>query len=414
MANGALIVGGGQAGVALATALRTRGYDGPITIVGAEAALPYQRPPLSKGYLTGQQPVESLRLRKPEFYAANDVGVVTGCSITDIRFDTGPGAGGVAGSACGREFRFRDLALTLGATPKRLPLPGAEASNVFCLRTLTDADSLRTALEQVHRVVVIGGGFIGLEAAAALTQRGKNVTVVEAQRQLLGRVAGPLLGEFYLDAHRRRGVEVLLGSAVRELHTDTGEAVHSLTLTDGRQIGCDAVVVGIGLERDRRLADQLGLKWDDGIVVDEFARTSLDHVVAAGDCSVGSHIGAPGPVRLESVQNATDQAKVAAATLCGELEPYRSLPWFWSDQGPIKLQMAGFRAATDDTVVRGEPDTEQFSVLYVRDGHVTAIEAVNRPQDFAAAKKALAAGRSRVTDRHALTDPAVPLKQLLA
>jgi 3-phenylpropionate/trans-cinnamate dioxygenase ferredoxin reductase subunit len=413
MVDGALIVGGGQAGVQLAASLRSEGYPGPITLVGAENALPYQRPPLSKGYLLGAQTREALVLRKREFFESKNIDVLTDTTIVDIKVADLVENGGVAFTDAGQRIPFTDLAVTVGAAPRKLPLIDDDAPNVFYVRTLADADRLRTGIEDARAIVVIGGGFIGLEAAAVLSSLGKAVTVIEALPSLLGRVAGPVLGDFYLSAHRRRGVDFRLGHGVSAVDTDSAGAVQGLTLANGDTLACDAVVVGIGLERDRTLADQLGVDWNNGIVVDSGARTSRPRIVAAGDCTVGPHPMASGHIRLESVQNAVDQAKIAAGSLCGRQVHYDSVPWFWSDQGSIKLQMAGLSNGYDDFLVRGEPDDERFSVLYVRAGKIIAIESVNLPQDFMLAKKALATGRSRIRDVSSLSDLSVSLKDAL-
>ncbi|MBY4212599.1 FAD-dependent oxidoreductase [Rhodococcus fascians] len=413
---GTLVIGAGQAGVQVAASLRGFGYSDSITLVGQENALPYQRPPLSKAYMLGNTSRESLLLRKQEFFDNKKIDVVTGVSIVDIAMNS-DGPGGVASTDAGTNIPFADLALTLGSIPRRLPLAGESASNVYYMRTVDDADRLGAGVADAETVVVIGGGFIGLEAASVLRALGKRVTVVEAQPNLLARVAGPVLGDFYVDAHRRRGVDVRLGYGVERFDLDSLGRVASVSLVGGERLPCDVVVVGIGVERDRTLAKCLDLEWDRGIVVDSAARTSRPNVVAAGDCTVGPHPLSSCSIRLESVQNAVDQAKIAAATICGLPASYTSVPWFWSDQGSIKLQMAGLLEGFDSTVVRGDPgdtDAESFSVLYLRAGRVVAVESVNRPLDFMAVRKALTKSATFVDDVAALSDCTVPLSDALS
>lgn len=324
MAHGALIVGAGQAGLQLAVSLRDHGYDGPVTLVGDEGSYPYQRPPLSKDFLRGERGLDSLLLRKPELLRAKDIEVRTGTRVTEL---VAGESGGYANTSEGVELPFRHLALTTGVRPRRLPVAGSDASNVLCLRTVEDARRLQDVLGTAHRIVVVGGGFIGLEAAAVMSSQGKQVTVVEAQDRLLARVAGPVLGEFYRRMHEKRGVDVLLRTIVTGLGVGSDGRVTEVVLSDGKSLSCDAVLVGIGVERDRTFADQLGLTWDGGILVDQHARTSRAGVVAAGDCTAAPNPFADGAVvRLESVQNAVDQAKAAAASLCGAMPPKPGVP----------------------------------------------------------------------------------------
>lgn len=412
MAHGALIVGAGQAGLQLAVSLRDHGYDGPVTLVGDEGSYPYQRPPLSKDFLRGERGLDSLLLRKPELLRAKDIEVRTGTRVTEL---VAGESGGYANTSEGVELPFRYLALTTGVRPRRLPVAGSDASNVLCLRTVEDARRLQDVLGTAHRIVVVGGGFIGLEAAAVMSSQGKQVTVVEAQDRLLARVAGPVLGEFYRRMHEKRGVDVLLRTIVTGLGVGSDGRVTEVVLSDGKSLSCDAVLVGIGVERDRTFADQLGLTWDGGILVDQHARTSRAGVVAAGDCTAAPNPFADGAVvRLESVQNAVDQAKAAAASLCGAMPPKPGVPWFWSDQGAVKLQMAGLTQGYDDYLVRGEVDSETFSVIYLRQDRFIGIEAVNRPTDFMFARKVLAStGEIRRGSDTVLADPSVPLKDIL-
>ncbi|RBM17690.1 ferredoxin [Prauserella sp. PE36] len=382
MSIGTLIVGAGQAGAQLATSLREAGYTAPITLVGHEPHLPYQRPPLSKAYLLGRADATGLTLRSAAFYADRGIEVLIGQRVVELT----PKRAAIAG---GRALTFDRLALTVGARVRQLTVPGAELDGVHHLRVLADSDRLRAALAAARRVVVVGGGFVGLEAAAAARTFGVEVTVVEAADRLLGRAVAPVVSEFYRQAHQRRGVRVLLGSAVTEILGRDG-AVAGVGLADGTELPADLVLVGIGVVPRTELAEQLGLLCAGGVVVDSNARTSIPTVVAAGDCTVQP--GPVGPIRIESVQNAVAQAKIAAASLAGRPEPAREVPWFWSDQGELKLQIAGISAGHDQTVVRGSPEAERFAVLYYRAGVLVAVDAVNSPADYLVGRKALAQG----------------------
>jgi 3-phenylpropionate/trans-cinnamate dioxygenase ferredoxin reductase subunit len=384
---GVLIVGASQAGVQLAVSLRQEGWQQSITLLGAEPSPPYQRPPLSKGFLLGTADEESLAFRSHGFYAEQGIDVVCGERVVDV-FLHGDGPAGEARTDQGRTLTFGHLALTVGARPRRLSVPGAQLGGVRYLRDVDDARLLRRDLEQSSTVVVIGGGYIGLEAAAVARQLGKSVTVVEAADRLIARSVAPVVSEFYLQAHRRRGTNVHLGAAVTGL---TGAPrVTGVDLSDGTHLPADLVLVGVGVIPRTELAERLGLACHGGIVVDEYARTSVPTVVAAGDCTVlPNPVSGAGLVRLESVQNAVDQARTAAATLAGRRDPQTAVPWFWSDQYDLKLQIAGLSAGYDDVVVRGDPDGERFSVLYYRSGALIAVDAVNSVADYLTVRRAL-------------------------
>ena len=409
MTGGTLIVGASQAGLQLAVSLRQLGDVAPITLVGAEPHPPYQRPPLSKEFLAGTAEPDSLAFRAPSFYAGADIGLVCGERVTDLALhDDGAG---VATTASGRRRRFDRLALTVGARPRRLTVPGADLDGITYLRDLADATQLRSRLADASSVVVVGGGFIGLEAAAVARAQGKTVTVVEAGERLIARAVAPLVSEFYRQAHERRGTTVLLSAAVSAFRGDAGR-VAAVQLADGRELPADLVVVGVGVVPRTELAERVGLECAGGIAVDAHARTSNPAVVAAGDCTVQPHpLTGVGAVRLESVQNAVDQAGVAAATLLGRLEPRKTVPWFWSNQGDLRLQIAGLAAGYDRHVVRGNPDTERFSVLYYRGDELLAVDAVNTPADYLVVRKALGDGATIPADRAA--DAGTKLKSLV-
>jgi 3-phenylpropionate/trans-cinnamate dioxygenase ferredoxin reductase component len=405
-----LIIGAGQAGLQLAVSLREGGFEGRVTIVGSESHSPYQRPPLSKAFLHGEADVESLELRSAEFYREHRIDLVCGETVTDVEFD---GQVGRATTDRGRILSFDGLALTTGSEPRRLTVEGADLDGVLSLRDIDDAVELKQRWHAAADVVVIGGGFIGLEVAAGATRDGKRVTVLEALDRLIARAVSPEMSEFLRAAHERRGTTVRLGVAVERL-VGQGGRVTGVQLADGEIVPADVVMVGIGVVPRSDLAAQLGLELLHGtVVVDEFAQTSRPGIVAAGDSVVLPHpLGTGERVRLESVQNAVDQAKVAAGTLLGQRVAYDSVPWFWSDQADLKLQIAGLSTGYDATVLRGDPDTEQFSVLYYRDGRLIAIDTVNHVHDYLTAKRALAARQTVPPD--AALDASVALKTLVA
>ena len=408
---GTLVVGASQAGLQVAVSLRELGDTAPIVMVGAELHPPYQRPPLSKEFLTGTSGREALDFRTPAFYDEAAIDLVLGERVTSLTLpgDDGPGTAVTSG---GRELPFDRLALAVGARPRRLTVPGADLDGISYLRDVDDAQSLRARLAAATHVVVVGGGFIGLEAAAVARAQGKSVTVVEAADRLVARAVAPVVSEFYRRAHEARGTRVLLSTGVDGFRGEGG-AVRAVLLADGRELPADLVVVGIGVVPRTELAEQVGLECDGGIVVDACARTSAPSVVAAGDCTVLPHpLTGVGRVRLESVQSAVAQAGVAAATLLGLPVETRSVPWFWSNQGDLRLQIAGLSTGYDHYVVRGEPQDERFSVLYYRQGELLAVDAVNNPVDYMVVRKALTSGASIPAEDAA--DASRSLKSMLA
>jgi 3-phenylpropionate/trans-cinnamate dioxygenase ferredoxin reductase subunit len=411
--SGVLVVGANQAGVQVAVSLRERGYDGPVTLVGAEPHLPYQRPPLSKAFLNGSADLGSLAFRTAAFYEEQRITVLTGARVEHLSVSgDGPPGSGTATTDSGRELPFDRLALTVGARARRLQVPGAELGGVCYLRHAEDAIRLRSELESARTVVVIGGGFIGLEAASVARSRGKTVTVVEAADRLIARAVAPVVSEFYRAAHERRGTVVHLSASVAALEEGTPGRVAAVLLADGTRLPADLVLVGVGIAPRTELAEQIGASCDGGIVVDRHARTSVPGVVAAGDCTVFPNpLTGEERVRLESVQNAVSQSKVAAATLLGRDEPYTDVPWFWSDQFDLKLQIAGLSSGYDEVVIRGDRESERFAALYYRCGNLLACDAVNSPADYLTVRKALAQRATIPAER--AEDSATPLKTLI-
>lgn len=406
MSHGLVIVGGCYAAAQIAASVREAGYAEPIRIVSEEAFAPYQRPPLSKGFLTGKVPQTALPLRGEAFYRDNRI---------DLLLNTRAGridrAGRAVETAGGSRLPYSRLALAVGARPRPLPLPGSDLDGVLELRSLADALAIKERLASIGSVAIVGGGFIGLEAAAALVGLGKTVTVIEAQERLLARAIAPRLAEFLTDVHRRRGVRLLLRTTVREIRGEAGR-VRAVVTSDDQTLPADLLLVAIGVAPSTGLAQECGLACDDGIVVDRFAQTGDPEIVAAGDCTRHPSAYSTRPLRLESVQNAVDQAKTAAASIVGAPKAYEAVPWFWSDQYELKLQMVGLSQAHENCVARGAVDSGRFSLLYLRGGVLIAVDSANRPADHMLARK-LVAARVRLTAEQA-ADESFDLKSLIA
>lgn len=405
---GTLIIGAGQAGLQLATSLREFGDTHPITVIGGESHPPYQRPPLSKAFLSGTVSRDELALRGSDFYTNSDITMICGEWIEALELDDPEGSAGHALTASGRKLEFDRLAFTVGGTPRRMNVPGANLAGIHYLRTLDDAVALKDDLRRATRVVVVGGGFVGLEIAAAATAQGKDVTVLEAQDRLMSRAVAPAMSSFYSEAHARRGTHIRLGAAVAGFRGS--DRVDGVELADGEIIDADVVIVGIGLLPHTELARSIGLASEHGVIVDELGNTRIRGIVAAGDCAVSAH-PTHGQIRLESVPNAIAQAKAAASALLGREPGGQSVPWFWSDQADLKLQMAGLTMGYDQVVLRGDVDGEQFAALYYRDGRFIAVEAVNASRDYMAARRILEAGVNIPPETAADTE--IPLKTYL-
>lgn len=395
MNQGLVIVGGSYAAMQIAASAREAGYAEPIRIVSEEPVLPYQRPPLSKAYLTGKFAAAALPLRAEAFYRENRIDVLLGRRAETLDLHASKVA--LAG---GGTLAFDRLALATGTRPRPLPVSGADLDGVFFLRSLGDADRLKAQLDKAGSIVVIGGGFIGLELASVAAALGKSVTIVEAQDRLLARGVSAQLAGFLADVHRGRGVTLRLAATVRELHGDGGH-VRSVLLGDGTALSADLVLVAIGVVPNVEPAASAGLACQDGLLVDRLARTNDPRVVAAGDCTRHPNAFAGQLLRLESVQNALDQSKTAGATLAGAEKPYETVPWFWSDQYDLKLQMVGLVQGHDRHAVRGSLEQRRFSIFYFRGERLVAIDSVNRAADHMLGRKLLAAGRSPTQEQAA-------------
>lgn len=381
-----VVIGAGQAGFQLAASLRDRRYQGRIVLVGDEPGMPYQRPPLSKAYLTGTLAGDRLVLRPMSFYEKHGIELVRG-TVSALEPDRRR-----VRLTDGRDLEYGHLVLATGARNRNLSVQGGGLDGVVGLRTRTDADRLRQHLGSVRDIVVIGGGFVGLEFAASATKLGHSVTVVELADRLLNRAVSPEVSRRYAVLHERHGNRVLSGTSVAGLHGDAAGHVTAVETTDGTVLPARLVVVGIGVVPNTELAAEAGLAVDNGIVVDEHMATSDPDISAIGDCAAFPSRHAGAHVRVEPVQNAVDQARCLAARLTGAVEPYASLPWFWSDQFGTKLQIAGLAAGYDEAVTCGDPDSGSFSVYRFRGRRLVAVESVNRARDHMAARRLFAAG----------------------
>jgi 3-phenylpropionate/trans-cinnamate dioxygenase ferredoxin reductase subunit len=404
MDEGILIVGSGQAGFQLAASLREEGYAGAVTLVGQEPGLPYQRPPLSKGFLTGKATAQQLELRPAAFYGERNITLLQGERVTAIER-----AARRVRLASGATLPYAHLVLATGSLPRMPRVPGADLAGVLSLRTAADAQALLQRLGAASRMVVVGAGFIGLEVAVVARELGLEVEVLEFAERALQRSVSAPTAAYLVDALERRGVRFHFGTGAEAFDGADG-AVRAVQGNRGKTFEADVVVVGIGVEPDDVLAREAGLQVQGGIVVDAHLVTSDAAISAIGDCARFPAGYAPRPLRLESVQNAVDQARCVAARLAGKPAPYDKVPWFWSDQGDNRLQIAGVAESGDAAAVRGAPADGRFSVLRLRAGRLTAVESVNNAADHMGARKLLAAGVALTPEQAA--DTSVKLASL--
>ena len=398
-----IIVGGGQAAGQVIQTLTQKSFAGRITLVGDEPHPPYQRPPLSKRYLAGELEQARLYLRPRAFYAQKGVTLELGRRVTAIDRDRRRIV-----LDDGRELGYDALLLATGSRVRKLAVPGADLPGIHYLRTIADADGIGALMAPGKRLVVVGAGYIGLEVAAVARSRGLDVTVLEAADRVMARVVCAEVAQFYAGAHEAQGVHLVCGVGVREFVGDEGAS--AVITADGRSHACDFVVAGVGILPETRLAESAGLACDDGICVDEHARTSAADIYAAGDCTNHPYALVGRRIRLESVQNAVEQAKTAAATIAGENASYTQVPWFWSDQYDLKLQIAGLSQGYDRVVLRGDPAERRFAAYYLSEARLVAVDAVNSPKDFLLGKCLLAA---RATpDLGLLEDPSIDVDAL--
>jgi 3-phenylpropionate/trans-cinnamate dioxygenase ferredoxin reductase subunit len=400
-----VVVGAGQAAAELAGQLRGYKYAGSITLIGDEHYLPYRRPPLSKSFLAGEASVESLLIKPLQAYQKQQVDCRVG-----IRVEAVDRTARQLRLSDGSRLGYEHLVLATGGRARRLELPGSTAAEVHYIRSIEGMQALQGRLAPGRHLAVIGGGYIGLESAAVAAKLGLRVTVLEGMPRILARVTAPEMSAFYERAHRRRGVEIRTGAVLERLEADAGGT--RLQLAGGESLWADLVVAGIGLVPATELAQASGLQVSNGIVTGADTRTEDPAIFAIGDCAnhyndfFGRH------VRLESVPGAVDQARLCAAAICGVAPPALLAPWFWSDQYELKLQMVGLSQHYDTWVARGDMESESFCSIYLKDGRLAAMDAVNRPQDFLAAKKLVGAALAGSVDE--LRDPATPLASLFS
>lgn len=403
-----VIVGGGQAAVQLCLALRKEKVTTPIVMLSEEAEYPYHRPPLSKSYLTGETNEEKLAMRPTSFYDSKDIRVELNCTVTGIN----PESRSVDTQAA--VINYQSLVLATGARPRVLPLPGADLSGVHLLRDYQQSRSLKQDLDSAENIVVIGAGFIGLEIAVVANGAGKKVTVFDTGDRVMARAVSPDVSAWFEKTHRANGIDIRLNDSVSEIQG--GSRVTNVVTSAGDEIACDVLIIGIGVVPNMELADSAGIDCENGVVVNEYCETSVADIYAVGDCAYH-----PNPyfsnkmIRLESVQNATDQARVAASVIAGRKNAYNSVPWFWSDQGEHSLQMAGLSDNADQFVMREDASQQDggssFSVFHFGGGKLQSVDSVNNPRDHMLARKLLSAQINPTPEQAA--DPDFDLKTLL-
>ena len=400
--SGVVIIGAGHAAGQAAASLRQAKYAGDITIVGDEAHIPYQRPPLSKAYLKGDQSADKVYLRAESFYADRNIAMKLSTRATAI--DT---TAKTVALSSDETLHYDHLLISTGSRPRKLSIDGSDLPGIHYLRTMDDVDGLRDGMQADANLVIVGGGYIGLEVAAVGRELGLNVHVLEMEERILQRVTTPEMSAYYHQLHEGRGVNIHTNTAVTGF---AGDGKVQEVLCGDKRFPADIVIVGIGIIPNTELAEAAGIVCDNGIVVDDHCCTSDPHVYAAGDCTNHPNLLLDRRLRLESVPNAMDQARVSTANMLGDDKTYAAIPWFWSDQYELKLQMVGFSADGDAQVLRGDMASNQFAIFYLKDGKVVAADAVNSPKEFMLCKQLV--GKS--ADPAMLADPEADLKALLA
>jgi 3-phenylpropionate/trans-cinnamate dioxygenase ferredoxin reductase subunit len=405
MSKRVVIAGAGHASGQMVASLRQHGFEGQVVLVGDEPYLPYQRPPLSKKYLAGELATERLYVKPPSFYDEAGVELRLETRVTAIDRDASR-----LSVEDGDDLAYDTLVLALGSRSRRLHVEGNDLDRVHYLRSIADVDAIREDLEPGRHLVIVGAGYIGLEVAAVARQAGLDVTVVEIADRVMSRVVSPEISDFYQIEHANQGVRLRLSTGVSAFKGK--KRVKSVVTSEGEEIRADLVVVGAGIVPNTELASAAGLRVDNGIVVDDHCRTTDPSIFAVGDCTLHPNAIYDRMLRLESVHNALEQAKTAAANICGKDATYRQVPWFWSDQYDLKLQIAGLSEGYDDVVIRGNPADRSFSCVYLRENRLVAVDAINAPRDFMQAK-ALIADRVPMKVEQ-LADAGTALKDLAA
>ena len=400
-----IVIGASHAAAQLVISLRQNGWEGKIQVIGEEPYLPYQRPPLSKGFLSGDLDSGDLLIRKKALYDKTKVDFKLGVRVESINRSHK-----TVTTTAGEVLQYDKLAICTGSRVRTISLPGVQLEGIYYLRSINDVEQIKDDAHRRKKAIIVGGGYIGLETAASLKKQGLEVTVLEMAPRVLARVTAPELSEFYTRLHSDEGVNIKTGIAVSGFQGE--RRVEKVICADGTELSTDLVVVGVGIIPNVELAESAGLEVENGIMVDEFSRTNDPDIVAAGDCA--NHYSALYDVRLrlESVPNAMEQAKSAASSICGKEKPYQSLPWFWSDQYDLKLQIAGLSQGYDQLVIRGDIEhSRSFVAFYLKQGRLIAADCVNRPQEFMLSKKIITEKRSIDTAR--LADDSFSLKKLL-
>ncbi len=405
MSRTIVIAGAGHAAGQAVASLLQQNFDGRIVLVGDEPYLPYQRPPLSKKFLAGEMSADRLYVKPASFYEDPRIELHLNTTISAI--DRGSKLLRIAN---GDDIAYDQLILALGSRVRTLPIDGADLDHVHYLRTIADVEGIRSEFDTGRRLVVIGAGYIGLEVAAVARQQGLDVTVIEMAERVMSRVVSPEISDFYQIEHTNQGVKLKLSTSVTALQG--GKRVRQVVTSDGEEIRADFVIAGIGILPNSELAGQAGLDVSDGIVVDDRCRTSDPDIYAVGDCTSHPNAIYDCRLRLESVHNALEQAKTAASNLCGHEAHYAQVPWFWSDQYDLKLQIAGLSEGYDQVAIRGNPAQRSFACLYLKKGRLIAVDAVNAPRDFVQSKPLIADGAK--ISREALANPDTSLKDLAA
>jgi 3-phenylpropionate/trans-cinnamate dioxygenase ferredoxin reductase subunit len=396
-----VILGAGQGAGQAAASFRQEGYEGDIIILGDEPFPPYQRPPLSKQYLSGEMPLERVYVRPEKFYTDRHIDLRTNTRVEKI--DT---KARTVTTAKGETIAYEKLLIATGSRPRKLSIAGSDLPGIHYLRTISDVDGISAAMKTARKVVIVGGGYIGLEVASVAVTNGLDVTVLEMEQRILQRVTTPEMSAYYHQLHTGRGLKILTNTTVSGF---TGQDHVEQVLCGDTRIDADLVIVGIGIIPNIELAKDAGINCENGIFVDDHCQTSVPDVYAIGDCT--NH---PNPIlgrrlRLESVPNALEQARVAVANMCGKDKVYAAVPWFWSDQYELKLQMVGFSSDGDTQVLRGDMSKNEFAVFYLKDGAVVAVDAVNSPREFMICKQLY----GKPVDAKKLADPDTDLKSLL-
>ena len=380
-----LIVGGGHAGANTAFALRKDGFDGEIIIISDEGYLPYHRPPLSKDFLKQNLAIEKMSFKSADFYEEQKISINLDTQINSIDLTSNHAITEDA------SFNFDYLVFATGASPRLLPMENADSKNLFYLRQITDVLSMHQQITPHKEIVLIGGGYIGLEVASAMIELGLKVTILEAEERILQRVTSPEVSQFYNDFHSKKGVRIICNAKVTNLNAEN-QMINSVSLESGETLAADIVLVGIGAIPNTQLAASIGLECDNGIKTDQYCRTSIPNILAVGDCTSSFNSLYNKEFRLESVPNALAQSKVASSSILGNELFNNEMPWFWSDQYDLKLQMAGLSSGYDECYIIGDTDSAEFIACYGKDGHLIAVDSVNQPRQFMLFKKALGNG----------------------